>query len=380
MRILYVTSWLPAPPFDGIRTRRLQQLRALRSRHAIAVLGREMRGGDAAWLETHLPDVRVVALENGGESTAVAIRQVVAREPFDVVHISGISQWPGRRGLEFTPIVLDMDNIESRVLNALRLAGRTDISLLDIESVRALERHALAQVDRVLCCSFDDARVIERIAPKANVHVVPNAIDIDAFAPAPVGPVDGPARLTFTGALAYGPNTDACQWFVREILPRIRQHGVDVRFRMVGRVPPASLVALTEEDGVELAADVPDIRPHLETADVVVVPLRAGSGTRLKILEAFAAGRPVVSTQLGCEGLAVEDGVHLVVADDAERFAFATVQLIRNRDFAARLAAAARTFVSSRFDQSTVTEALLSIYDGLRPETSLAFGPQEVRG
>jgi glycosyltransferase involved in cell wall biosynthesis len=370
VRILHLNKWLPAPPVDGGKLRKIQQLDALRTDHDVVVFGRAASPADASWLQTSLPGVRVVETTSSaadGLATAREVGRFLERSPFDLVHVSGVPQWPGNNGSFRGRVLLDVDSIESRVLETLRDAGVETITDLDIAAVRALERHAFARADAVLACSSKDAAAITRMAPGARVSVVPNTIDVRSF---PSRPLVSPGRrpiVLFTGFLAYRPNADACAHFVHDILPSVEREAGPVTFRMVGRLPPGEVVALAGTPGVELHADVPDIRPWLADADVVVVPLRAGSGTRLKILEAFAAGRPVVSTPLGCEGLAVADGTHLLVAGSAGDFASLVVRVLRDRALSASLVSAARTLVERTYDREPMAANLRAIVHRLGP-------------
>lgn len=371
MRILHVNNWLPAPPVDGGKMRKLQQLAALVRAHEVSVLGRVATAEDGPWLESHLPGCCVIEAKGAADGTAdttAAIRAVLGRERFDALHISGVPQWPGTRGLEALPLVLDVDSIESRVLDTLRLAGASAITPLDVAAVQALERHAFARATRVIACSGADADAIRALAPRAHVIVAPNAIDVASFMPTPVRVPGEVPVLTFTGFLAYRPNADACLHFVFDILPLLRSAIGEVSVRLVGRLPPEDVQRLTEVPGVAVIANVPDIRPYLVDADVIVVPLRAGSGTRLKILEAFAAGRPVVSTALGCEGLDVADGEHLAIADHPLAFAAAILRVLRERDVALRFVAAGRALVERRYDRAVVERDIAAIYDALGNE------------
>ncbi len=368
MRILHVNNWLPAPPIDGGKLRKLQQLSALARVHEVVVLGRAASPHDRRWLEARHPGLTVIeadAAADGSAATLDAVRRALSQVTVDAVHVSGVPQWPGTRDLDGRPIVLDVDSVESRVLETLCAAGVADITPLDVAAVRALERHAFTRASRVITCSDVDAALVRAAAPHADIAVAPNAIDVGAFRPSPLRPLHAPPLVTFTGFLAYRPNADACVHFVSRILPSVRAALGRVAVRLVGRLPPDDVRALQAAPGVEVVADVPDIRPYLEATDVVVVPLRAGSGTRLKILEAFAACRPVVSTSLGCEGLAVSDGTHLLITDDAEAFAAAVARVIRDRGLASDLATAGRALVEQRYDCGVVERDILGVYETL---------------
>jgi glycosyltransferase involved in cell wall biosynthesis len=382
MNILHVNNVLPVPPMDGGRLRKLQHLGALESAHHLRVLGRcpdpaalaPFVAAHPLWQVLPVPE----PVDPSRNPIPRAVREALAAHPVDVVHVSGFGQWPGERGLGRAYAVLDIDSLDGVVLQRMREAGDTTVSGFHVSATDALTRAACERADLVLACSEVDAAALRALAPSARVAVIDNGVDVQALDG--LGPIpETPPLVTFTGFLAYWPNADACTWFADEVLPRLRDQVPGVRFRIVGRVPPASVVALAERPGIELHADVPSMRPHFAEAHVLVAPLRAGSGTRLKILEGFAAGRPIVSTSIGCEGLPVVDGEHLRVADDPARFADAVAQLLRDREAAAMLAARARQMVAARFDLPVLAERLLDIYASLRgtPPRGVAPGAQE---
>ncbi len=168
-------------------------------------------------------------------------------------------------------------------------------------------------------------------------------------------------QLVFIGSMDYVVNQDAVLWFVQEILPHIHKKMPDVNFTIVGKNPPASITALSSPN-ITITGTVPDVRPYLQQATAVVVPLRAGGGTRLKILEAMAAGVPVVSTTKGAEGLAVEHGKHLLLTDSPVDFASQTVALLQNVGLQQQLTKAGRTLVEDRYDWSKIAEHVDEIY------------------
>jgi glycosyltransferase involved in cell wall biosynthesis len=179
-----------------------------------------------------------------------------------------------------------------------------------------------------------------------DVVVVPNGVDTARFRPTPVPPEP---VLVFTGTLSWGPNIDGLAWFCREVFPVVQARVPGTRLDVVGREPLPEVADLTRLPGVHLHADVPTVVPWLERARLAVVPLRIGSGTRLKALEAMAAGRPVVGTTVGLDGLAIDQGVHALVADDPPSFAAAVVDLMVNDELARRVAAAGAEHARTRF-------------------------------
>jgi glycosyltransferase involved in cell wall biosynthesis len=188
---------------------------------------------------------------------------------------------------------------------------------------------------------------------------VPNAVDLDYFRPSE--PVREPFTMLFFGAVDYYPNTDGLLFFLDEILPRIRVRAPAARLYVVGRRPP-DVIASRHGRGVAIVGAVDDVRPYIERAAVVVVPLRLGGGTRLKVLEAMAMGRPVVSTSLGGQGLDVTPGRELFFADDAEGFATRVVELLRDPTLANRVGAAARRRVEAHYGWAASVKTLRGLH------------------
>ncbi|HLH17276.1 MAG TPA: glycosyltransferase [Bryobacteraceae bacterium] len=243
--------------------------------------------------------------------------------------------------------VLDLHNIESV------LHGRC----ADVESAAAgfahrmfagaaleLERTWLPRFSEVLAASEEDARTARAIAPKARVTVYPNAIPARPLPPR----ADEPA-VVFSGNMEYHPNRSAVRWFAREVWPVLRRHRPELVWRLVGKNPEAVREFISPEARIEATGPVEDAVAELARARVAVAPLLAGSGTRLKILEAWAAGVPVVSTTLGAEGLGARPGEHLLVADGAVAFAAAVERLLDCNDMRHSLATSARLLLEKEF-------------------------------
>jgi sugar transferase (PEP-CTERM/EpsH1 system associated) len=214
------------------------------------------------------------------------------------------------------------------------------------------EGRTLAGFDRVLAVSDVDRDTFDRLYPgklAAPATVIPTGVDTTYFAPA----LDQPGasrRVVFTGSMDWLPNVDGVLYFCREILPLVRHAVPDVVFTIVGRAPTHTVRKLAEEPGVEVTGRVDDVRPYLADAAAYVVPLRIGGGTRLKIFEAMAAGRAVVSTGVGAEGLPTEHGRHLLLADNPTAFADAVVTLLRDTAIRQAIERDARALVTSHYD------------------------------
>ena len=220
---------------------------------------------------------------------------------------------------------------ETRTGLARRLYRRQHLRML------RYERRALEQFDGVLVVSDADRKTFARLYPGAirpDMHIVSTGVDTEFFSPAPA---ESSGRgLVFTGSMDWLPNEDAVSYFCREILPRIRTDEPEATFTVVGRAPTPAVRRLAAEHRITVTGRVDDVRPYVSDAAVYVVPLRIGGGTRLKIFEAMAMGKAVVSTTVGAEGLPVENGEHLLLADEPHVFARSVVRLLRDRRSAPR--------------------------------------------
>ena len=222
---------------------------------------------------------------------------------------------------------------------------------------RAYERAACHRFDQVVTVSREDRELIRREYGVEAVEDVPTGVDTDYFRPR--GTERGePYNLVFTGSMDWLPNEDAIQYFTREIMPLIRQSVPGVTLTVVGRQPYPSLVELARRDpSVVVTGRVEDVRPYIERAAAYVVPIRIGGGTRLKIYEAMAMEKPVISTTVGAEGLPVRAGAELLLADTPEAFAGAVVRTLTDEALAREIGARAAALVRERFGWGGVAAA-----------------------
>lgn len=226
---------------------------------------------------------------------------------------------------------------------------------------RRYEASAFARADRVVAVSPADAERVARDFGCPCVSVVDNGVDVEYFQPAEQ-PGD-PRRILFLGSLDWRPNLDAVARLLDEVFPAIRRAQPAARLVVVGRRPPAWLTSRAgDASGVEVHADVPDVRPFLASCGVMAVPLRVGGGSRLKILEALAAGVPVVSTRVGAEGLALTPGRHLDVVETATEVAGALLAVMRDPAPARARAAAGRVVVLERYGWDRLADALERVW------------------
>lgn len=266
------------------------------------------------------------------------------------------------------PLVLFTHNVEAEIWR--RHAETADAwwrkRLLGQQWGRMLqfEGQAVRRADLVLAVSDTDRRTLQELyGPlRRDVHVVPTGVDTIYFAPQDA--IVRPRHLVFTGSMDWLPNEDGMIFFARDVLPLIHEKEPDVTVSIVGRAPTPAVSRLAAERGIEVTGGVPDVRPHVAAAAVYIVPLRIGGGTRLKIFEAMAMGKAVVSTTVGAEGLPVDSGLHLLIADGPQDFAHAVVRLLRKQTERARLGDAARHLVVAHYDWAAASGHLETALEG----------------
>jgi glycosyltransferase involved in cell wall biosynthesis len=392
-RILFLAPKAPYPLTSGLAMREFHLLRAYSTIAAVDLVFfaqddaelAEVKHGVSPYCERvraiPFPPVRPVGSFGRGPAWRLltspllagildspALRQIVAEAApvTDLIHVGRLPLVSAAESLltrtRTKPrLILDLDDVESSAqARILRLSPSTRwiyrvFRYADLVRLLAYQRRVVRRFDQVFVCSENDRR---RLGQK-NVVVVPNGVDV----PSELPPMAPDARtLLFCGLLSYRPNEDAVQFFVRSILPAIRHELPDTRLVVVGRAPSAALRALDDGVTVRIEADVPSVAEHYRRAAVAVVPLRMGGGTRIKILEAWSLGVPVVSTSIGCEGLDGIDGEHLLVADTPGRFARACVDLLQRPSRRQALARRGRELVSRQYRWETSTQhALLSM-------------------
>jgi glycosyltransferase involved in cell wall biosynthesis len=308
-----------------------------------------------------------------------ALRGILQAESFDFVQVEGVHLYaylPLIRALApKATILMDWHNVESELMDRYAdnigsiarrwYARRTARQLYNCEQRLLLECRA-----HTVCSEREQAQLLER-APGAAVEVITNGVDVDFFAAMPTGaasstPVsttDNARRsIAFVGSMSYHANVDAACYFVEAIWPTIRERRPELEFRIVGSNPTAQVQALRNQPGVVVTGTVDDVRPYYREALAVVVPLRVGGGTRLKVLEAMAAGTPVISTSLGAEGLDVTHGSNILLADDAAAIADAVVNMQVHDERWQQLVENGRRLVAASYDWSSIGQKLRSFY------------------
>lgn len=279
---------------------------------------------------------------------------------FESVLISGY-RLPGN-----VKVIIDQQNIEHELLQRTyqheRMSLRRWYNWQEYRLIKQVEIERCRKADLVLVTSERERLLLKSMLPRNVIEVVPNGVDIETFRENCSGQ-EVAGRIIFTGAMDYYPNVDAVLFFAQKSWPLIQAQVPDASWQIVGRNPPPVVQRLADLPGVTVTGSVPDVRPYLAASALAIAPLQIGSGTRLKILEALAVQKAVVSTGLGCEGLSTVSGKHLIVADQPEAFAQAVVELIRNPELRRTLGTAGRALAEAEYSWERCGDQLLHVLE-----------------
>jgi polysaccharide biosynthesis protein PslH len=389
LNILIVSAQFPYPPHSGFATRVYQLARQLAAHHKVTLLA-YARPDEHDGVAALRQEMSVCAVERDAGSVnrkraaqalslaslrpfscrAVysrdvqrAIVELCARERFDVVQLES-SLLCTFAVPEGPRLLLDEHNIEYEVFQRMcegeRSIPRRVFNRIEHARFRRFEQRWWTRVDGCVVTSDRELPVVRAHAPHTPVAVVPNCVDLDYFRPL-ANEVE-PNTLVFNGILTYRPNLEAAHHLVEDIWPLVLRRRPDARLTLVGRADEADIRRLTRP-GVVVTGEVPDIRPYLQRAAVVGVPVRIGGGTRLKVVEGLAMGKAMVSTSLGCEGIAVRDGEHLLIGDDATAFASRVVQLFESPNMRSALGRAGRSLVENQYSWELAGQRLQALYE-----------------
>jgi len=418
MKLLFLTPQLPYPPRQGTALRNWGLISQLAQRHEVWLLSfsdaADAASGTAihptlqatckhiatfptpqrtktdrvrTLLTSQLPDM-------GWRLWSPAFLQQLetwlAQEHFDIVQVEGIEL--ARYALESSmvnggngqwSIVFDDHNCEYQmqqrwferdVRNPKRWPAAA-YSFAQWRRLIALERAMIQRADATLCVSPQDRESIRKLDPKIQPHVILNGIDLSIYdlpltidhlgKSSIVNRQSSQWSIVFTGKMDFRPNIDAMLWFGQAVWPAVKQQCADARLIIVGQKPSPRLDVLRRDPSIELTGEVDDVRPYIAEAAVYVAPLRIGSGTRFKLLEAMALRKPIVSTTLGCEGFDIVPGREMLIADTPADFAQATLTLLNNPTQRAAIGEAAYHFVAATYDWSAIVPKLEHIHQNL---------------
>lgn len=384
MKVLQIIPYLPTPPTSGGALRMYHILKYLTRHHDVTVAGFYDKGdvenfkaefpglsGKMHFIErNHFRYRRLIQLYslltdhsywyNWAQSKELenVVRSLVNKEDFDI--ILGEFASMGHFDLDTDAIrIMDAHNIE---YDNFRRMSTLDWSFIrkkfyerEYEKCLKEEVEAFKRHDAIFATSQRDADIIGNHVDDIPRFVIPNGVDSSYFTP---GETESePFSMVFTGAMKYVPNYDGVIKFLDEIFPLIKKQVPGAKMYVVGSNPPSQLKAY-ESESVTVTGFVDDVRPYIDKASVFVVPLYMGSGTRLKVVEALSMQIPVVSTSIGCEGIDVSDGEHLIIRDNSAEFADAVVDLFENHDLRRKLISNGDKIVQEKYDWRIIGQSI----------------------
>jgi glycosyltransferase involved in cell wall biosynthesis len=390
MRILLLTLVVPNPPDSGPRIKTHYLLRYLAQRHKVTLVSfvrseaeeaaaralvglceavytvpmQRSRIRDAVYLLGSMVSSRpFLMLRDESRAMRRQLRDLLARDTFDLVHADqlNMAQFGFSTGL---PVVLDEHNAVWTIFARLARQERGIKRLvmeLEWRRLRRYEGQVCRSAAAVMSVSAEDRAALLDAGAAEPIPIIPIAVDVAGIQPVPRTP-DAQGILSMA-TMYWPPNVDSVMWFAREVLPHIRRELPDAPFYVVGARPPAEVTALANDPTIQVTGYVEDPTLYLESSALLIVPLRAGGGMRVKILEALARGIPVVSTTIGAEGIDVTHGEHLLIADEPVAFAEAVVRVLRDRALGDRLAEAGRRHALTRYDWRAVCPAVEPVYE-----------------
>jgi len=392
MRILFIAPKIPWPATDGGRIAIYELVRHLTERgHQAAFLGYgspqsadELRAhAGLVWAKAIPRDtvtnavsavlnlfspLPYTAAKYKSNEMADAIHSALQEELFDLVQLENTHMGHYLRLVQKfnKPAVLRLHNVESLLAERYARTAAPPLNwyvALQARRMRRFETWACEQARLCLTITEEDADRVRSMAPEAQVAVSPAGVDLERYYPRPMS--EEPGTVVFVGALDWPPNVDGIRWFRTKIWSRITQGEPTARWIVVGKSPPADILHWPEEDrNIQVTGFVEDVRPYLHSASVVIVPLRSGGGMRLKILEAMAAGKAVVSTPMGAEGIPARSGEEIVLAGADRSFGVEVIRLLRDAAERKRIGKAARTLAEG-YGWSRIAAALEGEYSAI---------------
>ncbi|MCL5103633.1 MAG: glycosyltransferase family 4 protein [Armatimonadetes bacterium] len=392
MRILFLAHLFPLPLDSGGKIKSFYTLRALAREHEVLALAFLRTADEEACiseLQDMCPNLELIPLRRGkirqlsdlGVSLLTnrsfiisrdyraemseAFRSAVARFQPDVVHIDHLQMAQFVDFNDGYKTVLDHHNVESMIIKRVGEAPGSPFvrlySRIEWPKLLRYELDICRKCDRVITVSEEDKHTLVSLQPTLdNVVSVPIGVDVEYFD----GVIRDPAsrNILSIATMYWPPNVDSMLYFHKEILPLVRREVLDCTLTIAGQRPVASIQALASDPGTRVTGYVSDSRDCARDCGVFIVPLRSGSGVRVKILNAMAMGLPVVSTSVGAEGLDVLSGEHILIVDTPEDFAKAVIQVLRDPELASRLGKSARDLVREKYSWDTVGGRLLEVY------------------
>ena len=386
MKILFLSAWFPCPADNGSKLRINNLLRGLSSEHEVSLISfaDDPQSADVGGLQDICRTIRViptrvynpqskqallgffarkprVLADRFVPEMAMAVQEEISTHSFDLVIASQIYMADYCSLLAETPAVFE--ELEVGVFTDAVQGGDNKLrqfrNKLTLYKLQSYFRTLLPRFTLGTVVSENEKKLLRNLVPDySRIEVIPNGVEVASYDKVLKQPHRG--RIIFTGALTFEPNFHAMEWFSRQVLPRIKSSNPDVELLITGNHQGKKLM---DDPNIKLVGYVDDVRPVIASAWISVAPIFSGGGTRLKILEAFGMQTPVISTSKGAEGLDVQHGKHLIIADTAENFAQETSRLLNDVDLRNELTANAYKLVQDKYDWEVIIPRFLSLIE-----------------
>ena len=410
MKILWLSHLIPYPPKGGVLQRSYNMIKELSKYHEVHLVAFNQSALQEAMFESNdkgkeLSKIHLLTfcksvefldipvdqvkfgkhflagygLLNGYPYTILWLKSKAMRNhlqhalkdhSFDIFHIDTISLAPYIDILnKDTPLVLDHHNIESHMMLRRSKQEKNRFKKLYFRK----EGQKLEEYEKSICKSFNlhitcsdiDSDRLRRIDDSLNIETIPNGVDVEYFTPSDASTLA--KRLVFAGGLNWYPNRDAMEYFARHIWPILKSNDSDFEIDIIGKSPSETLLAQAKNDeGFHVHGFVDDVRPYIQRAGIYICPIRDGGGTKLKILDALAMQKAIVAHPAACEGIEVQEGVHVLFAESPDDFAGQIIRLSKDDELRKTLGLNARTLIKDKYSYKIIGEKLSSLYEAIR--------------
>ncbi len=411
MRILFLTQIIPYPPDAGPKVKTWHVIRYLVEQGHQVILAsfirpeeeqylpevrkicdqvypvpiRRSRLADVGyWLRSNLTNRPFLVERDDSRKMRQIVSQLVSSENIDVIHADQLTMaqfampsTPGMRDNNWPTTVFDAHNAVWTIVARVKDNASwflKPVLALEANRIRRYEGKIVQMFDHILAVTDLDREALLEAVPqhltgedqRGNITVIPIAVDTQQLQP--THRLKGSTNIFTMGTLHYPPNADGIRWFANDVFPKIQEKIPSVSLTIVGKNPPADFLQLAAEhpESIQVTGYVPELTPHMEKAALMVVPVRAGGGMRVRILEGFARAMPLVTTTIGLEGIDAKPGIEVLVEDTAEAFAEAVIEVINDAEVQGQLAMKGRQLAERQYDWQVVLNKLGSLYESIR--------------
>ena len=393
-KILFVTTRIPYPPWEGHQIRTYNLLKRVCEEHEVHLVSFVRNDEDpshANHLRTICKNVDLIPIPADQNnlnlfSTILAgvitkipfvvrkysapemeqkLRQVITQDTPDLIHFDmlPLAQYLPLCGE--IPTVLNDHNVESLLVERRAKAASSILEKVFFSNqapkLEQFETYASKNATQILACSQDDADILSNMADGKQIHIIANGVDIEQFTPSDTVQVE-PDKIIFVGGMGWFPNKDGMNFFIKDVMPLISEINPDSSLTVVGKSVGLEIPDQLR-DKVSSTGFIEDFCPLVHAAGIYILPLRVGSGTRLKLLEAMAMGKAIVSTQIGAEGVVLENGKNVLIADTPQDIADAVLKLMNDIQLREKLGRAARVQAEKLYDWRILSDQLLAVYE-----------------